>query len=160
MDSSFIKKISPLHDYWRSSQNDEDEKERLLKANPKSKASDLFIKEPYKWENLFQSISREIINGDSDSVRGMKILLSTISFSERKKILQSFKDENCFDKSILDELDSLELTAVSKKKDLLRFLRILFAIFTNPYGIVIKREKKHIYEKTGSFINNLMRNTF
>ena len=71
MNLSKIKKISPLYSYWMSNQTDEDEKDRLLIANMDSKAVYLFEKEPYKWENLFQSIARQIINGDLDSIRGM-----------------------------------------------------------------------------------------
>ena len=36
------------------------EEKRLLKAK-NSPSSYLFINEPYKWENLFQSIVREVI---------------------------------------------------------------------------------------------------
>ena len=77
MNYSSIEKISPLYSYWQSPQNHNDENERLLMANPESGASYLFTKEPYKWENLYQSIVREIINGDMGSVKGLKLLLSS-----------------------------------------------------------------------------------
>ncbi len=138
-----------------SDQTDEDEADRLLMANLESKASYLFVKEPYKWENLFQSITRELVQGDYDSIRAMHILLSTISLSEKEKILQIFEVEDIFDSYILEQLKGFSSISSYTKKNPLRFLRILFVIFTNPYGIAIKRKKNHIYEKTGSFLYNL-----
>ena len=73
--SKAIKKASPLYEYWQSKQNDQDELARLNKASPDHPASALFKNEPYKWEVLFQSIIREIRNGDKDSFKGLKILL-------------------------------------------------------------------------------------
>ena len=76
VDFSKLENISPLYSYWNSDQDDIDERNRLLIANENSKAFFLFEKEPYKWEILFQSIIREIINGDQSSIKGMKIILS------------------------------------------------------------------------------------
>ena len=149
-----IEKASPLYKYWRSDQTDEDEKERLLIANCESKAVYLFEKEPYKWECLFQGIARELINGDLDSTRGMKILLSTISVSEKEKVIDNFVVHDSFDKSTLGKLRE-KGNESSSKKNIFRTLRILFVIFTNPYGIVIRRTKNHIYEKTGAFFNDI-----
>ncbi len=151
-----IREISPLYTYWLSEQTDEDEKGRLLMADVDNKSSYLFVKEPYKWEILFQSISREILSGDNDSVRALHILLMTINKDEKEKVIASFERENLFDKSIIRDLQSFSFEDSSKKRKPFRFIKILFAIFTNPYGLVIKREKKHIYEKTGYFINNLI----
>ncbi len=143
-----------------SEQTDNEEKERIAMADLDSKASFLFVKEPYKWEILFQSVSGEIIKGDYDSISAMRLLLSTINTLEKEKILDNLERENLFDKFTIGKLkDGIYLDSNKKRKPL-RFLKILFAIFTNPYGIVIKREKNHVYEKTGSFINNLKNKRF
>ena len=153
MNLSVIAKISPLYDFWISEQTDEDEQKRVLKANLDSKAVYLFKEEPYKWENLFQSISREIIKGDIDSIRGMKILLSTISDDEKEKTIDAFHREGIFQQSIIEELREESFQKPSKNQNLLRFIRILIVIFTNPYGIILRREKKHLYERTGTFFS-------
>ncbi len=155
MDLSKIKKISPLYSYWRSNQTDEDEKSRLLLANMNSKAVYLFEKEPYKWENLFQSIARKIVNGDLDSIRGMKVLLSTITISQRTKVLEFFLQEGLLKEEIIEELSEVDSLGPPTKSNPVRFLSILFTIFTNPYGIVIRRKKNHSYELTGSLIYSL-----
>ncbi len=153
MNATAIAKSSPLYDYWRSEQSDEDEEKRLLKANSDSKAFYLFEQEPYKWENLFQSIIREIRSGDIDSLRGMHVLLSTLSAKEKEKTIGIFFSEGIFKKEIIEELRKGDLSIPSKKKNIFRFLRILMVIFTNPYGIVMRREKKHLYERTGTAIS-------
>ena len=155
MNLSKIKKISPLYSYWMSNQTDEDEKDRLLIANMDSKAVYLFEKEPYKWENLFQAISRQIINGDLDSIRGMKVLLSTITASHRTKVLELFLKEGIFQEEIIEELSEIDTLGQPTKSNLIRFLRILFIIFINPYGILVKRKKNHSYELTGFIIHSL-----
>ncbi len=147
-----IKEISPLYDYWMSNQTDEDEARRLLLVNIDSNAAYLFEKEPYKWENLFQSIIRELIKGDHGSIKAMDILLSTISSSEKKKVLQYFEKELLLEEVILSQLYGKTEIKTSKRKNPLRFLRILFVIFTNPYGLDIRRDKTHLYERTGAFI--------
>ena len=96
MNYSSIGKISPLYSYWQSDQNTKDENERLLKANNESPASFLFTKEPYKWENLYQSIVREIINGDMGSVKGLKVLLSSVNSEQRAEMIQGFKKNKLF----------------------------------------------------------------
>ena len=151
MDLTSIKKTSPLQDYWISKQNDSDEEKRLLKAN-KSPGSYLFIYEPYKWENLYQSIIREVIKGDNDSIKGLKILLSMIIEDERNKVIQSFSDKEIFNEKILCEIKSSEISSSKTSKNFYRFIRVLVAIFTNPYDIEIKGNKKHLYEKTGFII--------
>ena len=59
-----IAQSSPLYEYWNSEQEENDENNRLLKLNPKEPASNLFRNEPYKWENLYQSVLRNVIRGD------------------------------------------------------------------------------------------------
>ncbi len=155
MNLSNIRKISPLYSYWISDQTDDDEKERLLIANFDSKAVYLFEKEPYKWENLFQSITRQIVYGDLDSIRGMKVLLSTISNAQKTKVLELFFKEGLFKEEIIKELSKEDSFGPPTKSNLFRFLRILFIIFVNPYGIVIRRRKNHSYEFTGCFVHSL-----
>ena len=74
-----IAKSSPLYEYWNSNQGEEEEKKRLLMLNLKEPASTLFRNEPYKWENLYQSVVRNVIRGDESSVKGLMVLLSTIN---------------------------------------------------------------------------------
>ena len=88
VDLSKLKNLSPLYSYWHSDQNDLDERNRLLIANKDSPALYLFEKEPYKWEILFQSIIREIINGDLSALKGLQVLLSSLSLEVRKKVLK------------------------------------------------------------------------
>lgn len=152
-----IREISPLYKYWLSDQTDREEKERISIANLDNNSSYLFVKEPYKWETLFQSVSLEITRGDNDSIRALYILLSTINKEEKEKIITTFENENFFDEAIIKELKCHSIKESSKKRRPITFIKILFAIFTNPYGLVIKREKKHIYEKTGYYINKLIK---
>ena len=161
MNSSGIREISPLYNYWISKQTDQDEKERLLMPNFESNAVKLFAEEPYKWENLFQGIIREIINGDKSSINGLKILLSTISTLERKRTIDLFYEKGFFDESIIQELKGINSNVPTPKNfKPFRFLRILFVIFTNPYGIEMRREKKHIYEKSGAFVSTINKKIF
>ena len=83
VDLSNLKNLSPLYSYWHSDQNDSDERNRLLIANKDSPSLYLFEKEPYKWEILFQSIIREIIKGDLSSLKGLQVLLSSLSLEVR-----------------------------------------------------------------------------
>ena len=138
-----------------SNQTDEDEKERLLIANIDSKAVYLFEKDPYKWENLFQAVARQIINGDLASIRGMKVLLSTITATHRTKVLELFFKEGIFEEEIIEELSEIDTLGRPAKSNLVRFVSILFIIFTNPYGILVKRRKNHSYEITGFIIHSL-----
>ena len=157
VDFSKLENISPLYSYWKSDQDDIDERNRLLIANKNSKALFLFEKEPYKWEILFQSIIREIINGDQSSIKGMKIILSSLSIKVRKKVLNDLLENKFINQDCYLELNNPVNIKSESKKNFLRFIRIFFAIFTNPYGIVIRRKKTHIYEKTG-FLFNYLRN--
>ena len=149
VDLSKLKNLSPLYSYWHSDQNDLDERNRLLIANKDSPALYLFEKEPYKWEILFQSIIREIINGDSSSLRGLQVLLSSLSFEVRKKVLKDLLANEIINKDCFAQLKRPTDLKSQTKSNLLRFIRILLAIFTNPYGIELRRKKIHIYEKTG-----------
>jgi len=149
--ASAIGKASPLYDFWKSEQCENDEAKRLLKANRESPASYLFKAEPYKWENLYQSIIREIIKGDKDSIKGLKVLLSTINTEEKGKMLKILGESEILDREMLSLVDMKDTDNATTKKNIFRFARILFTIFFNPYGIELKREKNHIYEHTGAF---------
>jgi len=156
--NSKLKNLSPLYSYWQSDQNDLDERNRLLIANKDSPALYLFEKEPYKWEILFQSIIREIINGDLSSLRGLQVLLSSLSLEVRKKVLKDLLVNEIINKDCFAQLKKPIEMKSQTKSNLLRFIRILLAIFTNPYGIELRRKKIHIYEKTGflfNYLNNL-----
>ena len=154
-----LKNLSPLYSYWHSDQNDLDERNRLLIANKNSPALYLFEKEPYKWEILFQSILREIIKGDLSSLKGLQVLLSSLSFEVRKKVLKDLLLNEIINQDCFAQLNKPIDTKSETKSNLLRFIRILLAIFTNPYGIELKRKKNHIYEKTG-FLFNYLKNLY
>ena len=159
VDLSKLKNLSPLYSYWHSDQNDLDERNRLLIANKDSPALYLFEKEPYKWEILFQSIIREIINGDLSSLRGLQVLLSSLSLEVRKKVLKELLANEIINKDYFAQLKKPIDMKSQTKSNLLRFIRILLAIFTNPYGIELRRKKNHIYEKTG-FLFNYLKNLY
>ena len=144
-----IQKTSPMYDYWRSMQTDDDNSKRLLKSSP-SPASSLFRNEPYKWEILYQSIIREIIKGDNESIKGLLVLIRTLSKDEQEKMLLGFEKHCIFDKKLIDKINSLEIANTSSARNPLRFLRILISIFTNPYNLNLRGQKKHLYERTGS----------
>jgi hypothetical protein len=84
-----ITQSSPLYEYWNSEQEENDENKRLLKVNPYEPGSSLFRDEPYKWENLYQSVLKNVINGDESSIKGLMVLLSTISEMEKIIVLNS-----------------------------------------------------------------------
>ncbi len=147
-----IAKSSPLYEYWNSDQGEEEEKKRLLKINSKEPASNLFRNEPYKWENLYQSILRLVISGDESSLKGLMVLLSTITKEEKNKTLNALE---CFlDKQVINKLKNEKYQDISSSKNLFTTLKIMLNIFINPYGLEIKQNKNHIYEKTGMFCYN------
>ena len=159
VDLSKLKNLSPLYSYWHSEQNDLDERNRLLIANKDSPALYLFEKEPYKWEILFQSIIREIINGDLSSLKALQILLSSLSYDVRNKVMEDLLENKVINQDSLAHLNKPIDMNSETKSNLFRFLRILLAIFTNPYGIELRRKKNHIYEKTG-FLFNYLKNLY
>tara|TARA_Y100001968_G_scaffold316202_1_gene343728 strand:+ start:262 stop:738 length:477 start_codon:yes stop_codon:yes gene_type:complete len=148
-----IAKSSPLYEYWNSQQSDEDEKKRLLKINSKEPASTLFRSEPYKWENLYQSVVRNIIRGDESSIKGLMVLLSTITKKEKDKTIIGLKD--LLDKSVIIKLQNEEYNYIKSSKNFLTAIKIIMNIFLNPFGIEIKKDKNHIYETTGMFFYQL-----
>ena len=148
-----IAKASPLYDYWNSDQGKEAERKRLLKINSSEPASNLFRNEPYKWENLFQSVVRNVIRGDESSIKGLMVLLSTITKNEKDKSLIALQD--LLDKRVINKLRTEEYQDIKSNKNLFTALTILLIIFINPYGLEIKNNKNHIYEKTGMFFYKL-----
>ena len=150
-----ISKSSPLYEYWNSDQDENDENERLLKLNQKEKTSNLFRNEPYKWENLYQSVVSNLIEGDESSLKGLLVLLSSLSKIEKDKCLN--KLENLLDKNFIDRLRNENYRDIKSSTNVFNALKILFSIFFNRYGLEIKNKKNHIYEKTGMFFYNLLR---
>ncbi len=148
-----IATTSPLYDYWKSDQDDIEESKRLLMINPMEPAANLFRNEPYKWENLYQSIVRKIIRGDSSSIKGLMVLMATLSHNEKDKTLKSL--ELFLDKQVIDKLRIEKYQDIQSSKNIFTFIIILFSIFTNPYGLEVKRDKNHIYEETGMFFHKL-----
>ncbi len=144
-----IAQSSPLYEYWNSAQDDNDEKKRLLKLNSNEPASNLFRNEPYKWENLYQSVLNNIISGDDSSIKGLMVLLSTISKREKDIALNSL--EALLDKRIINKLRNEKYQDIKSSKNLYTAFRILLTIFINPYDLELKKEPKHLYEKTGMF---------
>ena len=142
-----IATTSPLYDYWKSDQDDKEESKRLLKLNPKEPASNLFKNEPYKWENLYQSIVRRLIRGDASSIKGLMVLMATLNKNEKEKTIK--KLEFILDRQVIDKLRITNYKDIQSSKNFFTFIIILFSIFTNPYGLQVKRDKNHIYEETG-----------
>ncbi len=148
-----IAQSSPLYEYWNSEQEENDENNRLLKLNPNDPASNLFRYEPYKWENLYQSVLRNVIRGDESSIKGLMVLLSTISKMEKDKVLNSLED--LLDKRIINKLINEKYQDIKSSKNFYTAFRILLTIFINPYDLELKKEPKHLYEKTGMFFYKL-----
>ena len=144
-----IAQSSPLYEYWNSDQDENDEKKRLLKLNTKEPASNLFRNEPYKWENLYQSVLRNIIRGDESSIKGLMVLLSTISKKEKETVLNSL--EALLDEHIIYKLRNEKYQDIKSSKNFYTALKILLTIFINPFELELKKEPKHLYEKTGIF---------
>ena len=153
-----IAKTSPLYEYWNSDQGKDAEKKRLLKVNPTEPASNLFMNEPYKWEILYQSVVRNLIRGDESSIKGLMILLSTINKEEKNKALKALED--MLNKYVVNKLRNENYQDIKSSKNFFTALRILLNIFFNPYGLEIKKEKNHIYEKTGMFFYQLRKVVF
>ena len=144
-----IAQSSPLYEYWNSDQDENDDKKRLLMLNPKDPASNLFRNEPYKWENLYQSVLKNVISGDHSSIKGLMVLLSTISKREKDIVLKSL--ESLLDKHVIYKLRYEKYQDIKSSKNFYTAIRILFAIFINPYDLELKKEPNHLYEKTGMF---------
>ena len=148
-----IAQSSPLYEYWNSDQDENDENKRLLMLNSKEPASNLFRNEPYKWENLYRSVLKNVISGDDSSIKGLMVLLSTISKREKDIALNSL--EAFLDKRIINKLRNEKYQDIKSSKNLYTAFRILLTIFINPYDLELKKEPKHLYEKTGMFFYKL-----
>ncbi|WP_413677995.1 hypothetical protein [Prochlorococcus sp. MIT 0916] len=153
-----IAQSSPLYEYWNSAQDENDENKRLLKLNSMEPASNLFRNEPYKWENLYRSVLNNVINGDDSSIKGLMVLLSTISKTEKDIALNAL--ETLLDKRIINKLRNEKYKDIKSSKNLYTAFRILLTIFINPYDLELKKEPKHLYEKTGMFFYKLRKIIF
>ena len=153
-----IAKSSPLYEYWNSDQGEEAEKKRLLKLNSKEPASNLFKNEPYKWENLYQSAVINVIKGDESSLKGLMLLLSTINKEEKDKSLIVL--EQLLDQHVINKLRYEKYQAINSSKNYFSALIILLNIFINPYGLELKKDINHIYERTGMFFYKLRKIVF
>ena len=151
--NSIIGEISPLYEYWHSSQDDIAVIKMQKIINEESFAANLLKYEPYKWENLYQSIVREIVNGDMSSLKGFNVILGSINESERNKLLEDLCSNAIFSQEIISIIKNPLKNNNNHNRNIFRTIRILTAIFTNPYGIEIKRKKNHIYEYSGTAIN-------
>ena len=145
-----IAQSSPLYEYWNSAQDENDENKRLLKLNSKEPASNLFRNEPYKWENLYRSVLKNVISGDDSSIKGLMVLLSTISKKEKDIVINSL--EALLDKHVIYKLRNEKYQDIKSSKNFYTALRILLTIFINPYELELKKEQNHLYEKTGMFL--------
>ena len=110
-----IAQSSPLYEYWNSDQDENDEKKRLLKINSNDPASTLFRNEPYKWENLYQSVLKNVISGDDTSIKGLMVLLSTISKREKDIALKSL--EALLDWRIINKLRNEKYQDIKSSKN-------------------------------------------
>ncbi len=153
--SNNIHNSSPIRWYWLSQQTDFDEAKRLSIANEHSKASILFLHEPYKWETIYQTCLLEIMNGEISQIRSLLILLSCINEAERLKVLEFLKYHDLVNASTLEMLKNGDIPKRKKSINIHIFLKVLFNIFTNPYNLSIKRNKKHIYEYSGAIIHQI-----
>ena len=151
------KATSPLYNYWNSDQSDYKEMERIGIVNKESTSSGLLRSEPYKWEVLYQSSLIQLQKKDLNSIKGLRILLSMLNQEERYKTLQRIKESNFLKEEVIFMLEDENIENSKTKKNRLKFIRILVAIFLNPFQIEIKRDFNHIYEFTGSISLKVMR---
>ena len=77
------------------------------------------------------------------------VLLSTISKREKDIALNSL--EILLDKRIINKLRNEKYQDIKSSKNFYTAFRILLTIFINPYDLELKKEPKHLYEKTGMF---------
>ena len=152
-----IAQSSPLYEYWNSEQDQNDENNRLLKINLEEPSSILFRNEPYKWENLYQSALRNVISGDESSIKGLMVMLSTISKKEKETVLNSLKA--LLDKHLIYKLKNEKYQDINSSRNFYTTLKILLIIFINPYELEIKKPK-HIYEKIGMLCYRFRKNFY
>ena len=117
--------------------------------NPNSKAASLYKDEPYKWENLYQCTLREILNGDHQSIKALKILLGSLKSSSEEEIIRLYEQNKIFDSTVISDLKNDETLEIVSARKFFKVLRILPVIFANPYNLELKGKKNHLYEKTG-----------
>ncbi len=155
MNKQIFKSTSPQYEFWNSNQDIEAEEKRILKLNPNGIAADLFKHEPYKWEILYQSILLELRDGKLTAIKGLSILLNSLKIDEKNKIINKLKEKNLLPLEIIEMVSNNDFNNSNERINLCRYMKILIAIFTNPYGIQIKAKRKRIYEHSGFLFNKL-----
>ena len=81
------------------------------------------------------------------------ILLSTINKKEKDIALNSL--EALLDKHVIYKLRNEKYQDIKSSKNFYTAFRILLNIFINLYDVELKKEPKHLYEKTGMFFYKL-----
>jgi len=83
----------------------------------------------------------------------LMVLLSTINKKEKDKSLMALED--LLDEQMIYILRNENHQDLKSSKNFFSALIILLNIFINPYGLELKKDKSHIYEKTGMFFYQL-----
>ncbi len=168
-----IEKTSPLYDFWNSKQNSKDTSNRLEKTNNDSKImgySQLFISDAYKWEILYQTLIREIIKKETkernginqepemldQSIGKLKKLLIMLNSEEGRAVINRLENNRIVSSYSIDQLrlsyknnyQDVDITK-NTRIGLGNLLKVLWAIFTNPYLVELKRDRSSVYEHTG-----------
>ncbi len=151
---SILYKTSPLFDYWESNQSKSEEDLMRAKINTTTSSSTLIKNEPYKWETLYRSTLDQLLRGDKSYLKALSFLLSMIKSKERNKTIIKLQDIGLLSKGDINK-KTTKYTKESKIKKIYSYTKILIFIFINRYNIVIKGEKKEIYEKTGYMMYQL-----
>ena len=154
--SSVIAKLSPLSNYWSSDQDEMADKRMSQKANLRSKDVKLFLDEPYKWEILFHLTLEQLIDGDMSYIKSLQRLLQTINQVDRNQILSSLKSQAILNSEVIQLIELPTNLYNNTNFSFKRFLKVLIAIFTNPYKVNINRSRANqIYEITGFLFNQI-----
>ncbi len=169
-----IKESSPLFEFWCSSQCRKEDTIRKLKLelellDNQSLAVDLYKEEPYKWEVLYIStinliIQLEGIFGGIDqknkfwqsALKSILILMSVIKEEEIDRSLEiltnseliSPKTSSSIKETFQSKYLKLFYLSLSIETRPVRFLFVLWALFSNRYRIAIKYKPRIIYEVT------------
>ena len=158
-----ISVVSPLFEFWASSQDREDNQKRLLKMNRDiQEANELFGKEPYKWEILYQYLCRQIYKGNLNALKGFLIIINMLSDKSRVQLINDLKVNSIINEEIGDLIETKDFLNRHESKidepylmKISRLIFVLIAIFSNPYNIPIRSKKRAIYEHTGYLLRKL-----
>ena len=72
-------------------------------------------------------------------------------FYKNRKILLENRIETFLNKDTIYKLRNENYYDLKSSKNFYTTLRIFLTIFINPYELELKKEPKHLYEKTGMF---------